>query len=95
MPLANQDVSFLTDIADFFANILRVPGDVMRGWVVMIGTGVAKGIFITLFILLIIWVTTLRKDEVTAVNEKTGKQTNLRPYAIAALASQIVIYLVF
>ncbi len=84
-----------TTVADFFANILRGPGDIMRGWMVAFGVTGAKCVFFAYFTLLIIWILTLRKEEVTVKNEETGKSTSLRPFAIAALVSQILIYYFF
>jgi len=95
MPAQLSTTSFLTPIADFFAAILRVPGSLFRDWIVAVDVGIAKGIFLAYFILLIAWVLTLRKEEVTVTNEQTGKSVSLRPYAVLALLSQVVIYLIF
>ncbi len=85
----------LTPIADFFASILRVPGQILRDLAVSIDVTVAKGIFIAYFVLLILWVLSLRKEEVIVTNERKGTSVSLRPYAVLALLSQVVIYLVF
>ncbi|MBC8215536.1 MAG: hypothetical protein H8E64_03385 [Candidatus Marinimicrobia bacterium] len=84
-----------TAIADSFANILRVPGDWLRGLVMAINITVARGFFILYFVLLIIWVSTLPKDEILLKMRSTGKEVNLRPYALAALTSQVIIYMIF
>ncbi len=84
-----------TVIADFFANILRIPGDWLRELVLAIDLTVARGFFILYFILLIVWVSTLPKDEILLKMKSTGKEVNLRPYALSALASQIIIYMIF
>lgn len=85
----------LNPIADAVAPLFRIPGEVMRQWVVAIDVSWAKAIFIAYFALLLLWVLLLPKSEVIARQETTGKSVNLRPYAIAALVSQIVIYLIF
>ena len=85
----------LTPIADVFAAVLRIPGDIVRSGLLAVDVSVAKGIFLAYFILLIVWVLTLRKEEVTVTNEKTGRATSLRPYAVLALVSQVVIYLIY
>lgn len=95
MPESNQFSPILTPIADFFANILRIPGGFFRDILVSIDIATAKGIFIAYFTLLIIWVLTLKKEEVLVTDERTGKTVSLRPYAIAALLSQVIIYLFY
>jgi hypothetical protein len=95
MPTPPLATPFLTSIADFFAAILRSPGDLFRSWIVAIDVSVAKGIFLAYFILLIVWVLTLKRNEVTVTNERTGTRVSLRPYAVLALLSQVIIYLIF
>ncbi len=85
-------IPLLTTIADLIANLLRGPQQMMRGWILGIDVFSAKCIFIAYFILLICWVMTLKRDEVYVTNEQSGKTINLRPYAIAALVSQVLIY---
>ncbi|MFH1741038.1 MAG: hypothetical protein ABIH23_18710 [bacterium] len=95
MAAPTPPTSFITPLADFIADLLRGPGELFRSWLIAIDVTAAKGIFIAYFVLLIIWVLTLRKDEVNVKNERTGKMVNLRPYAIAALVSQVIIYLIY
>ena len=85
----------LTAIADFFANILRVPGDIMRDWMLAIPMPVAKGVFIAWFLLLITWVMLLPKEEVIYKPQGSEREITLRPFAVASLSTMIVIYLVF
>ena len=95
MPAPASTTPILTPIADSLASILRVPGQILREAAIAIDVNVAKGIFIAYFLLLILWVLSLRKEEVTVTNERKGTSVSLRPYAILALLSQVVIYLVF
>jgi len=66
----------------------------MRGWVMAIPMGVAKGIFIAYFFLLIYWIINLPEDEVSVALDN-GKIIKLRPYALFSLTSIIIIYLIF
>ncbi|HPA45916.1 MAG TPA: hypothetical protein PLG59_17955 [bacterium] len=95
MPESNEFSPILTPIADFFANILRVPGGIFRDILVSIDITMAKGVFIAYFTLLIIWVLLLKREEVLVTNERTGKTVSLRPYAVLALLSQVIIYLIY
>jgi len=95
MPESNEFSPILTPIADFFANILRVPGGFFRDILVSIDITMAKGVFIAYFTLLIIWVLLLKREEVLVTNERTGKTVSLRPYAVLALLSQGIIYLIY
>ncbi|MBL7014267.1 MAG: hypothetical protein ISR83_07585 [Candidatus Marinimicrobia bacterium] len=83
-----------TALADTIANLFRGIGDLMRGWVLAIPLGVAKGIFIAYFILLIYWIIKLPENEVTLALDN-GKIVHLRPFALFSLATIVVIYLVF
>ena len=83
-----------TALADTIANIFRGVGDLMRGWVMAIPMGVAKGIFIAYFFLLIYWIINLTEDEVSVALDN-GKIIKLRPYALFSLTSIIIIYLIF
>jgi len=95
MPESNEFSPILTPIADFFANILRVPGGFFRDILVSIDITMAKGVFIAYFTLLIIWVLLLKREEVLVTNERTGKTVSMRPYAVLALLSQVIIYLIY
>ena len=88
--------------ADFIANLLRGPGDIMRDWVLAIEKltwngemWAAKGFFILYFVLLITWVITIPKDEMRFKLVSLDKEISLRPFAIASLCTMIVIYLIF
>jgi len=83
-----------TALADTIANLFRGIGDLMRGWVLAIPLGVAKGIFIAYFIFLIYWIIKLPENEVTLALDN-GKIVHLRPFALFSLATIVVIYLVF
>jgi hypothetical protein len=87
--------SLAQSVADFFAGILRVPGDAMRQWVVAVPVEAARGIFLVYFLILCIWILTLPQREVVVAHPRTGKLVNLRYVALLALVSQIVIYWVF
>jgi len=95
----DQEMSFIAKIsgppADLVANILRVPGDMMRNVVVAIEPPWAKGIFIAYFILLMVWVITIPKEEMRFKLESANKEISLRPFALLSLTTCIVIYLVF
>ncbi len=82
-------------MADWIASILRGPGGLLREWTLQIPLTAAKGIFILYYLILLVWVLTMRRSEVTGI--LPGKKTtlDLRPYAAAALIGQIVIYLIF
>ncbi|MDD8046573.1 MAG: hypothetical protein PHF14_08930 [Verrucomicrobiota bacterium] len=82
-------------VADFFANILRGPGEMMRQWVVAVPPPMARGIFLAYFLLLALWILRLPRGEVVVAHPKTGKLVNLRYIALLALVSQIVIYSIF
>ncbi|PCJ55354.1 MAG: hypothetical protein COA73_13615 [Candidatus Hydrogenedentota bacterium] len=90
-----DEKNFATTVADAVANILRVPGDILRDWALAIPMPVAKGIFIAWFVFLIIWVLRLPRDEVIYKSEGSDREVSLRPFAIAALSCMIVIYLIF
>ena len=66
-----------TAIADTIANLFRGMGDVMRGWMIAIPMGVAKGVFIAYFLLLIVWIIRLNENEVTVTLEN-GKIIKLQ-----------------
>jgi len=82
-------------MADLIASYLRGPGDALREAVMAIPLSVAKGIFIVYFILLILWVLSMKKSEVEGPLHGVRKSINLRPYAVAALLGEIVIYAIF
>lgn len=81
--------------ADWMASILRGPGEFLREASLAIPLSAAKGIFIGYFVLLLVWVLTMRKSEVIGNLPGTSKTIDLRPYAAAALIGQILIYLAF
>ena len=86
---------FLTPIADTMSNILQVPGEAMRNLVLMVPMSMAKGIFITYYLILIIWVFTLPRNESVFQPQLLGKEISLKPFAIASLSFMIAIYLYF
>lgn len=88
-------ITFSTAVADFWAAILRGPGDFFRALVLSVDLTAARGVFIAYFAILIVWIVTIPKSEMIIENRETGKFTNLRPFAIVALVSQIFIYLIF
>jgi hypothetical protein len=90
-----DDKSVAVTIADAIANVLRVPGDMMRDMLLAIPMPVAKGIFIGWFLFLIIWVLRLPREEVMYKPEGSDKEVPLRPFAVASLSLMIVIYLIF
>ncbi|MFP6582487.1 MAG: hypothetical protein VCD00_07995 [Candidatus Hydrogenedentota bacterium] len=85
----------LTSIADFFSSILQVPGEAMRNLVLMIPMPFAKVVFITYFVILIVWIGTLSKSETVFKPEFLKKEISLKPFAIFSLYLMIVIYTIF
>ena len=90
-----DDKGVATSIADAIANVLRVPGDMMRDMLLAIPMPVAKGIFITWFLFLIVWVMRLPREEVMYKPEGSDREVPLRPFAVSALSLMIIIYLIF
>jgi hypothetical protein len=85
----------LTSIADAVSSILQVPGEAMRNLTLLIPMPVAKGIFILYFLILIVWVATLTREESVFEPELLKKEVSLKPFAIFSLTLMIAIYLVF
>ncbi|MBN4046731.1 hypothetical protein JYT90_00250 [bacterium AH-315-P07] len=85
----------LTTIADAFSSILQVPGEAMRNLTLLIPIGVAKGIFILYFVILIAWVATLPRDESVFEPEMLKREISLKPFAIFSLSLMIIIYMIF
>jgi len=54
-----------------------------------------RGLFLFYYLVLLIWVLTLKESEVCGTVPGKKKPLNLRPYAILALVIQIVLYAIF
>ena len=88
-------LSASTTSADSISNIFRIPGQFMRDILLSIDLHIAKSLFIIYFLSITYWVYKLSKAEVILSNENTGKDINLKPFAISAMAIIIIIYLIF
>ena len=88
-------LSVSTTIADSISNLFRIPGQFIRNILLSIDLHIAKSLFIIYFLTITYWVYKLPKDEVILSNENTGKDINLKPFAISAMAIIIIIYLIF
>jgi len=88
-------ISVSVSIADTISNILRIPGQFMRDILLNINLHIAKSLFIFYFLSITYWVYHLPQSEVILSDKKSGKEINLKPFAISAMISIIIIYLVF
>ena len=88
-------LSVSTTIADSISNLFRIPGQFIRNILLSIDLHMAKSLFIIYFLTITYWVYKLPKVEVILSNENTGKDINLKPFAISAMAIIIIIYLIF
>ena len=88
-------LSVSTTIADSISNLFRIPGQFIRNILLSIDLHIAKSLFIIYFLTITYWVYKLPKAEVILGNENTGKDINLKPFAISAMAIIIIIYLIF
>tara|TARA_Y100001960_G_C14059980_1_gene533856 strand:+ start:90 stop:380 length:291 start_codon:yes stop_codon:yes gene_type:complete len=88
-------LSVSTTIADSISNLFRIPGQFIRNILLSIDLHMAKSLFIIYFLTITYWVYKLPKAEVILSNENTGKDINLKPFAISAMAIIIIIYLIF
>ena len=85
----------MNSIANIISSILQVPGDILRDIVLAIDIGVAKGIFILYFLILMVWVLFLPKEEAEFQPKQGGKAYSLKPMTVVSLSIIIVIYLYF
>ena len=88
-------ISISVSIADTISNILRIPGQFMRDILLNINLHIARSLFIIYFLSITYWVYRLPKSEVILSDKNSGKEINLKPFAISAMISIIIIYLVF
>jgi hypothetical protein len=88
-------ISISISIADTISSILRIPGQFMRDILLNINLHIAKSLFIIYFLSITYWVYHLPESEVILSDAKSGKEINLKPFAISAMILIIVIYLVF
>ncbi|MHC4396697.1 MAG: hypothetical protein ACYS1A_13690 [Planctomycetota bacterium] len=82
-------------LADCIASILRVPGDWLRELTVAVSVDVARGIFLLYFVILLIWVVTMKSAETSGTVPGRRKPIDLRYFAAAALIVQLILYVVF
>ena len=82
-------------IADNISNLLGIPGQFIRDILLSINLHIAKSLFIIYFLSITYWVYNLPKSEVILNNKNSGKDINLKPFAISAMVMIIIIYLVF
>ena len=87
--------SISVSIADTIANFFRGPGQLLRDILMSIDLTIAKLLFILYFLAIAYWVYNLPKSEVTMDDVKSGKEIDLRPFALFAMGSMIIIYLIF
>ena len=83
------------NLFDVIASILRVPGDWLREMILAIPMNAVRGIFLLYYLVLLIWILTLKDSEVCGTVPGKKKPLNLRPFAILALVIQLVLYAVF
>ena len=88
-------LSASTTIADSISNLFRIPGQFMRDILLSIDLHIAKSLFIIYFLSITYWVYNLPKSEVILNDKNSGKDINIRPFAISAMVLIIIIYLVF
>ena len=88
-------LSVSVSIADTISNLFRVPGQFMRDILLSIDLHIAKSLFIIYFLSITYWVYKLPKSEVILNNKNSGKDINIRPFAISAMVLIVIIYLVF
>ena len=88
-------LSVSVSIADTISNLFRIPGQLMREILLSIDLHIAKSLFIIYFLSITYWVYKLPKSEVILNNKNSGKDINLRPFAISAMVLMVIIYLVF
>jgi len=86
--------SISVSIADTIANFFRGP-EFLRDILMSIDLTIAKLLFILYFLAIAYWVYNLPKSEVTMDDVKSGKEIDLRPFALFAMGSMIIIYLIF
>tara|TARA_B100000700_G_scaffold57912_1_gene62845 strand:+ start:1433 stop:1717 length:285 start_codon:yes stop_codon:yes gene_type:complete len=82
-------------IADTISNLLGIPGQFMRDILLNINLHIAKSLFIIYFLSITYWVYSLPKSEVILHDKNSGKDINLKPFAISAMVMIIIIYIVF
>ena len=85
----------MTSIADLISTILQIPGDIMRSIVLAIPMALAKGIFIGYFLILLVWVMFLPKEEAQFQPSEGGQTRTLKPMVAVSLAIIIAIYAYF
>ena len=85
----------LQALADGIAAGLCVPGGFLRELMLWIPLPAVRIIFILVPVLLLIWVFTLDRRELCGQIHGARKPVNLRPFAIAALVIQILLYATF
>ena len=82
-------LSVSVSIADTISNLFRVPGQFMRDILLSID------LHIIYFLSITYWVYNLPKSEVILNDKNSGKDINIRPFAISAMVLIVIIYLVF
>ena len=85
----------MQSLANWIASLLRVPGDWLRELILAVPMNAARGLFLFYYLVLLIWVLTLKESEVCGTVPGKKKPLNLRPYAILALVVQLVLYAIF
>ena len=88
-------LSVSTTIADSISNLFRIPGQFMRDILLSINLHIAKSLFIIYFLSITYWGYSLPKSEVILHDKNSGKDINLKPFAISGMVMIIIIYIVF
>lgn len=71
-------------------------GDFIRGLLVAIPLPVAKGLFLLFFLAIMFWVARLPRERCQAPEgSASGPGSNLKLWALVALALQVLLYLLF
>ena len=85
----------MTSIADAISTILQIPGRIMQDLVLAIPIEAAKGVFILYFLILLVWVMLLPKEEAEFQPSEGGSVRSLKPMTALSLSIIIAIYLYF
>lgn len=82
----------LQALADGIAAGLRVPGGLLRDLMLMIPISAVQIIFVLVPVPLLLWILTLDRRDLCGQIHGSHRPVNLRPFAIAALVIQILLY---
>ncbi len=81
-------------LIDAMATAFRVPGEAVRVLILAVPLPVARGLLLLPPALVLAWLLTIPREELTGPPHG-ARRVSLRPFAIAALAIQLVLYVLF